>query len=61
MSPDQLLRVAEAARILRVKPGTIRRWIAQGRLPATRTAGGRHYRILRADMVFACQPARRSS
>jgi excisionase family DNA binding protein len=36
----ELLTVQETARILRVTPITVRRYIAQGRLPAVRVGGG---------------------
>jgi excisionase family DNA binding protein len=59
-TPDYLTPI-EAARELRVAETTILRWIRQGRLPATRTAGGRHYRILREDLALALLPVRRTS
>lgn len=55
---DELLTVAEAATIARVKPRTIRRWIRQGRLPAITLAGSRaaspngwRYRVRRRDLT----------
>jgi excisionase family DNA binding protein len=48
MTPN-LLTPTEAARILHVHPGTLRRWVADGRLTATRTLGG-HYRYRAADI-----------
>jgi len=51
--PDQesgvWLSVAEAARYVRVHENTIRRWIASGRLPATRN-GPRKIEVSRADL-----------
>jgi excisionase family DNA binding protein len=45
---DQLLTVGEAAARLHVSKQTIRRWITEGILKASRTPGG-HYRIRAAD------------
>jgi len=42
LSPDQ------AAVLLGVKPKTVRRWVADGKLPARKQ--GRHLRLLRADV-----------
>lgn len=42
------LRVAEVAALLRLDVKTVRRWIVEGRLPATRP--GRDWRIARADL-----------
>jgi len=51
MDNDSLLTVAEAARILRVHPETIRRWLREGTMagkrPRSRQAG---YRIRQADV-----------
>ena len=42
------LTVKEVAEFVRVHPKTIRRWIANGDLPATRI--GRDWRIARSDL-----------
>ena len=44
----------EAARVCRVTPMTVIRWIEEGRIPAFKTAGG-HRRILRADLYTFCR------
>lgn len=44
------LTVAEAAKLLKVHPTTIRRWIADGRLPVTRL-GERSMRIDRTALI----------
>jgi len=44
----------EAARVCRVTPMTVIRWIEEGRIPAFKTAGG-HRRILRADLYSFCR------
>jgi excisionase family DNA binding protein len=46
---DELLRVAEAARVLQIHPATLREWTEHGLVPSTRTAGG-HRRYRRADL-----------
>jgi excisionase family DNA binding protein len=45
------LTTRDVARRLGVHPQTVRRWIASGRLPATRI--GKDYRISRADLDAA--------
>lgn len=40
MEPPEQLRLGQAAEILGVGIDTVRRWIAAGRLPSERTAGG---------------------
>ena len=40
-------RVAEAAAVLGVSDDTVRRWIEQGRLPATSGPGGRTVLVLK--------------
>lgn len=42
--PAGLLRPAEVARMFRVDPATVARWVKAGKLPAFRTPGG-HLRI----------------
>lgn len=42
--PVELLTVAETAKRLRVGEVTVRRWIREGKLPASTTLGG-HFRI----------------
>jgi excisionase family DNA binding protein len=53
------LSVDEAAQLLRVSSGTIRRWIDAGKLPATRT--GRFWRIRQADVDNLAQNGRRTA
>ena len=45
--PDDLIAAKEAAKLLAVSIGTLRRWIAQGTLPAFRIGG--RVRVSRAD------------
>ena len=42
--------IGEAAALLGVSPDTVRRWVDGGRLPATRTPGGRR-RVVGADLA----------
>src|SRR5262249_18839656 len=51
--PKELFSTHEAARVCRVTPMTVIRWIKEGKLPAFRTAGG-HRRILRDDLARFC-------
>lgn len=53
---DELLKLHEAATILRCDESTLRRWIADGTLPAYKLPGG-HFRIARADLVLVLGPA----
>jgi len=46
--PGEYITTSEAADEWSLHPGSIRRWIRQGRLPACRT--GRQIRIKRADL-----------
>ena len=46
---DEFLTVFEAARLLKVKPHTIYRWIARGRLPAVKYSR-RVVRVRRSDL-----------
>jgi excisionase family DNA binding protein len=49
----------EAARMLKLHPQTLRRWIHQGKLPATRF--GSQYRLRREDIERAARPASSAS
>ena len=49
MHEDELLTVAETARLLKVSTVTIHRWLKQGRLPSYRV-GPRAVRVRRADL-----------
>jgi excisionase family DNA binding protein len=53
-APPVLLTVAEAAALARVAAGSVRRWIREGRLPAT--GSGRLLRIAVVDLerLLAC-------
>lgn len=52
---DDHLTLAEAAASLRVAPSTVRRWIREGRLPASRV-GGRRLAIRRVDLAAILRP-----
>jgi len=54
---DELLTVAEAAKLLKVNASTVWRWINQGELPAYRV-GQRRIRLKRADLARLIRPAR---
>lgn len=47
---DPLMTPGEVARLMRVNPKTVTRWVAAGRIPATRTPGG-HVRIRRSVVL----------
>lgn len=51
--PKEIFSTHEAARVCRVTPMTVIRWIKEGKIPAFRTAGG-HRRILYADLARFC-------
>ena len=54
---EQLLGVADAARILGVVPATVRQMERDGRLPAMRTAGGvRVFRLADVQRLGAERP-----
>ena len=55
--PKEFLGTFEAARQCRVSPGTVIRWIKEGKLPASVTAGG-HHRISAADLTKFMQTLR---
>jgi excisionase family DNA binding protein len=50
----EIFSTHDAARICRVTPMTVIRWIKEGKIPAFKTAGG-HRRILRADLIRFCK------
>ena len=54
---EEYLTVAEAAKLLRVAPSTIRRWIRAGDVPAHRI-GRRRVALRRADLARLITPAR---
>src|SRR5215468_10825888 len=51
--PKDIFSTHDAARICRVTPMTVIRWIKEGKIPAFRTAGG-HRRILVDDLARFC-------
>ena len=53
---DEYLTAPEAARLLKVSPTTVWRWIKAGRLPALRV-GERSVRLKRADLSSVIRPA----
>jgi excisionase family DNA binding protein len=53
--PKHLLSVGEAAEVVGASKGTIRNWIAQGKLPAVRI-GERIIRIRPADLAALITP-----
>jgi excisionase family DNA binding protein len=52
---DQYLTVAEAAKLLRVAPSTVRRWIRDGDVPAYRI-GQRRLALMRTDLTNLITP-----
>lgn len=50
-SPDDLLGITEAARVLGISSDTLRAWSRERRLPTFRTAGG-HRRFRRGDLAL---------
>jgi len=52
---SEYLKVTEVAELLRVRPDTVRGWIARGQLPALRVGPGRQYRVRRADALRALE------
>src|SRR6185295_3302330 len=51
---DDFYSTHDAARICRVTPMTVIRWIEEGRIPAFKTVGG-HRRIFRSDLMAFCR------
>jgi excisionase family DNA binding protein len=56
-SSDEYLSPAEAARIASVAPGTIRRWMREGRIATHRA--GRSVRVRRTDLVVFLRAERK--
>lgn len=54
---EELVTIAEAARVLKVSPSTIRRWIGDGDLPAYRV-GHRRVRVRKPDLARLVVPVR---
>lgn len=48
---SDLLKCNDAARFLRICPGTLRRWARQGVVPSIRLGSGRSIRFREADLV----------
>ncbi len=59
-SQSELLSVAEAARLVRVSPDSIRRWILTGKLRAFRLGEHGHWRVLARDLAAYVNQPRRS-
>lgn len=55
MSTEAYYTLEEAAKLLKLHPQTLRRWIHQGRFPAKRF--GRQFRLRLADIERAGRPA----
>jgi len=49
-SPDDLMGISEAARVLGISSDTLREWSNQGRLTTYRTQGG-HRRFRAGDLI----------
>lgn len=56
VDPDPLLRVSEAAELLSVTEKTVRRYIAEDKLRASKLAGGTVWRVRRSDVLALLQP-----
>ena len=57
--PGEFLTTREASTIARTTPGTIRRWVREGRL--TERRAGRQVRVLRSDLEEVLRPGRARS
>jgi excisionase family DNA binding protein len=59
-SVERLYSPKDAAEYLQVQAATVRRWVRLGRLPASRLAGGPHFRIRESDLLNLLDPVERS-
>jgi excisionase family DNA binding protein len=59
-STTEYITVAEAARLLKVSPSTIGRWIQAGRIPAYRV-GQRRVRIRKVDLSTVIRPIKEAT
>ena len=48
---EKFLTTSEAAKICHASPGSVVRWIREGKLPSSETAGG-HHRIAVSELVI---------
>ena len=55
MLAEPYYTLEEAARVLKLHPQTLRRWIREGKLPARRF--GRQFRLRPGDLEHVAQPA----
>jgi len=55
LDSDPLLTPSEVARLMRVDPKTVTRWVGAGRIPAMKTPGG-HVRIRRSVVLELLEP-----
>lgn len=55
---DHYLSVCEVARLLRVSPAAVRRWISRGRLAAVRDRASRRYLVPRAAALARLEAVR---
>lgn len=55
LGDDPLLTPAEVAAVFKVSPKTVTRWVAAGRIEATKTPGG-HARIRRSVIEALLNP-----
>lgn len=65
---DKILTPEDAAEMLQVSPGTVRKWLRKGLLKGTKVGGGRLWRIsqstieeyIKSDQVNLAQQAKKS-